>query len=369
MTMTLTTPMNTDTDSSGKPSLLIVDDDHDVLISLQIWLEGEGFRVLTAFNSKEALKIVQEEEIEVALLDFRLGTENGLTAAKKLKKAGDNMKIIIITGYPSYETAVACIKSGLFDYLSKGDSNDKILETIKKAVQAREKELQEKGKIVSKIPLLKFIVLCKHSLIKERLANFSLHNPEFRLVKTYNSLEILDQKTYIPAVDAALICATCCMETDERCFEFFNKLYRLIPRVKPVLFNEDFSEEKKVELIRIGVKGFFSIDMGSEILKKALVLIKEGETWASRRLLSIAIPSGPDYLQNYLPGKVQSFILSEREKDILKTMVLGLKNKEIADKLYISENTVKTHISNIFKKFGIKNRAQAIIFAMEHRVF
>jgi LuxR family transcriptional regulator of csgAB operon len=143
----------------------------------------------------------------------------------------------------------------------------------------------------------------------------------------------------------------------------------MIPRVKPVLFNEDFPEEKKVDLIRIGVKGFFSIDMGSETLKKALTLIKKGETWASRRLLSTAIPNGPDYLKKYLPGKVENFTLSEREKDILKAMVLGLKNKEIADKLFISENTVKTHISNIFKKFDVNNRAQAIMFALENNIF
>lgn len=367
--MTVTTPMNADTKRESRQSLLIVDDDNDVLISLQIWLEGESFHVLTALNSKEALKIIEEEEIEVALLDFRLGTENGLTVAKQLNEVDDNLKIIIITGYPSYETAVKSIKSGLFDYLSKGDSNDKILETIKKALLARENELREKGKIVSKKPLLKFIVLCKHSLIKERLENFSHNNPDFKLIKTYNSIEILNQKTYVPEVDIALVCATCCMEKGERCFEFFNKLYQMIPRIKPVLFNEGFSEEEKVDLIRIGVKGFFSIDMGSETLKKAMTLIKQGETWASRRLLSIAIPSGPDYLKNYLPGKALSFTLSEREKDILKTMVLGLKNREIADKLFISENTVKTHISNIFKKFGVNNRAQAIMYAMENKVF
>lgn len=367
--MTFSISMNDDNSSDSKSSLLIVDDDKDVLISLQIWLEGEGFRVLTALNSKEAIKIIEEEEIEVALLDFRLGTENGLTAAKKLNDLDDELKIIIITGFPSYVTAVESIKSGLFDYLSKGDSNEKILETIKKALQARVKELRGQGKSVSKKPLLKFIVFCKHSLIKERLKNFSLNNPDFMLIKTYNSIEILNQKTYVPDVDIALVCSTCCIEMDERCFEFFNKLYQLIPRVKPVLFNEDFPEEKKVDLIKIGVKGFFSIDMGSETLKKALTSIKKGETWTSRRLLSIALPNGPDYLKNFLHGKVQSFTLSEREKDILKTMVLGLKNKEIADKLFISENTVKTHISNIFKKFDVNNRAQAIIFAIENKIF
>ena len=118
--------MNADNGSDIKPMILIVDDDSEVLISFKIWLEGEGFRAFTALNSKEALKIIEEEEIEVALLDFRLGTENGLAVAKLFNEADDDMKIIIITGYPSYEKAVESIKAGIFDYLSKGESTEKI---------------------------------------------------------------------------------------------------------------------------------------------------------------------------------------------------------------------------------------------------
>ncbi len=367
--MTTMTPTNADNDNNDKPSILIVDDDNEVLISFKIWLEGEGFRALTASNSKEALTIIQEEEIKVVLLDFRLDTENGLAVAKMLNEMDNNLKITIITGYPSYATAVESIKSGLFDYLSKGESSEKILETIKKALQAREKELREKGKIISKKPLLKFIAICKHSLIKERLESFSLKNPDFKLIKTYNSIEHFSQKAYVPEVDIAMACATCCAETFDRCIDFFNKLYQMIPRVKPILFNESFSEDEKVDLIKIGVKGFFSIDMDSETLKKALTLIKKGDIWTSRKLISRAIPNGSDYLKSYLSSNVKSFMLSDREKDILKTMVLGLKNKEIADKLFISENTVKTHMSNIFKKFDVNNRTQAILFALENKVF
>jgi len=367
--MTNMTPTNAHDDSNTKPSILIVDDDSEVLISFKIWLEGEGFRVLTASNSKEALTIIEEEEIEVVLLDFRLGTENGLAVAKMLNEVDDDLKITIITGYPSYATAVESIKSGLFDYLSKGESNEKILETIKKAIQTREKELLERGKIISKKPLVKFIVICKHSLIKELLENFSLKNMDYRLIKTYNSIEYLKQKAYVPEVDIAMVCATCCVETFDRCIDFFNKLYQMIPQVKPIIFNENFSEDEKVDLIKIGVKGFFSIDMKSETLKKALTLIKKGEIWTSRKLISRAIPNGPEYIKNYLSSNAVSFTLSDREKDILKAMILGLKNKEIADKLFISENTVKTHISNVFKKFKVNTRTQAILFALENKIF
>jgi DNA-binding NarL/FixJ family response regulator len=355
-------------DKSSKPTVLVIDDDDEILIGFRIWLDGEGFRPLTASNSAEALKILEEEDVEVVLLDYRLGAEDGLTVAKMLNEVDNNLKIIIITCYPSYTTAVESIKSGIFDYVSKEEPNEKILDTIQKALQTREKELQEKESATAKEPLLKSIVICKHSLIKERLENFSLKYPEFKLLKTFSSLEQLKERRYVPEVDIAMVCATCCIETFDYSFAFFNDLYRSLPGVKPVLFNEHFSESEKVELIKIGVKGFFSIDMGSEILGKALSLIKNGEVWGSRKLINLAIPDGPDYLRRILSNNGESFNLSEREKDILKALILGLKNKEIADELFISENTVKTHINKIYKKFGVNNRSQAILFALENKI-
>lgn len=350
-----------------KPTVLIVDDDKEVLISFNIWLDGEGFRVLTAANSTEALKILEDEEVEVSLLDFRLGTENGLAVAKMLKKVDENLKVIIITAFPSHHTAVESIKSGMFDYLSKGDSNEKILETLKKAIRDREMDIFKKGAAPPGKHFLKFMVICNHSLINERLENFSLNFPDFKLMKTFGSLELLKETEFVPEVDIAMVCATCCIESFDDSFYFFNELYKVLPAVKPVLFNENFSDSEKVDLIRIGIKGFFSIDMDSKKLERALSLIKKGEMWTSRRLTSLALPNGPEYLKNYLEH-MEAYWLSPREKDILKAMVFGLKNKEIAEKLFISENTVKTHINNIYKKFGVNNRAQAIRFALEKKI-
>ncbi|MCP5103995.1 MAG: response regulator [bacterium] len=353
---------------ADQPSILVVDDDKEVLTSFRVWLSSEGFTPFTASSSSEALKILDEEHVEVALLDFRLGTENGLTTAKMLKDAEKDIKIIIITGYPSPETAVESMKAGLFDYLSKGTSNEKILETVKDALQAREKEMLEKGEALLRAPLLRYIVVCRHSLIKERLENFSINFPDFKMVRTYNSIEKLEEVEYVPEVDIALVCATCCIESFDNAFVFFNKFYKILPTVKPVLFNESFSENQKVDLIRIGVRGFFSIDMNSQTLEKALLLIKKGEIWAGRKLSSLAVPSGPEYLKNYIPEEVDNHGLSGREKEILRAMVMGLKNREIADKLFISEMTVKSHINRIYKKFGVNNRAKAILLASENKI-
>jgi len=354
-------------ETGKRRSILIVDDHKEVLITLKIWLEEEGFDAFSALNSVEALKILEQENVEVALLDFRLGTENGLDVAKMLNTTDEKLKIIILTGFPSYDVAVESIKSGMFDYISKEESEDKILDAIKRALRAREMECLKNGEETSRQSFLKFIVVCNHSLIKERLTNFSHNYPDFKLMKTYCSVKELKKAEYIPEIDIAMVCATCCIDSFNDSFRVFNDLYKAIPNIKPVIFNEFFSEEEKVDLIRIGVKGFFSIDMDSDKLEKALTLIKKGEIWSSRKLTCLALPNGPEYLKNYLAGQ-ESYGLSAREKDILKAMVRGLKNNEIANRLFISENTVKTHINKIFKKFKVKNRAQAICIALEKKI-
>lgn len=70
----------------------------------------------------------------------------------------------------------------------------------------------------------------------------------------------------------------------------------------------------------------------------------------------------PSKNQNNTKKRVQ---LSDREQEVFEAMAEGLSNKEIADKLFVSENTIKTHVSNILSKLGVKRRTQAILMAKE----
>lgn len=63
---------------------------------------------------------------------------------------------------------------------------------------------------------------------------------------------------------------------------------------------------------------------------------------------------------------MEVFIMTPRELDILKFIVQGLSNKEIAQELYISEHTVKAHLESIFDKIGCKNRVQAAVYAVNN---
>ena len=67
-------------------------------------------------------------------------------------------------------------------------------------------------------------------------------------------------------------------------------------------------------------------------------------------------------------NKVKTLDLSQREYEVLKEISLGLSNKEIGDKLFLSESTIKTHVSNLLVKLNAKRRTQAVQIAKEMRI-
>jgi DNA-binding NarL/FixJ family response regulator len=353
---------------NSKPTILIVDDDGQVLRSLKIWFRNEGYNPVTASNANEALKVFKEKPVDAALVDLRMSTEDGISVAKQLREMDEHLKIIIMTGFPSYETAVKAMKVGVFDYISKGSSNEKIMAVVKKAVEESRKERPdlEKKEIVR--DRITFVLFCSHSLIKERLENFSMAKPEFTLVKSFPAVDHFKSRSVSQAVDVALVCASCNLKVFKEAYNIFPELYRNYPGIKPVLINETFTDQEKVELLKLGIRGFFSRDLDSDTLQKALLHVKKGEIWVSRSVTYLSLKDMAKYQSSPLLQDKTRFGLTEREIEILRTMVLGLKNKAIAEKLFISEKTVKTHVNRIFKKLSVTNRSQAILTVMENKI-
>ena len=347
--------------------ILIVDDDHNVLQSMKLWLSSEGFEVFSADNGDSAILTIRENKIDVVLLDMKLNNETGISIARRINEVDKNLKIIVITGFPSYDSAVESMKTGAFDYLSKGSTNEKILQTILKALKVKFEESSSNDSSAFS-DQIKLIVFCKHSLIVDQLKIFTSSHREFNLYKTFKSFDLPKNADYFPTIDIALICASCFLKDPDNIYKLFNKLYREFPSIKPVIQNEDFSDQEKVELVRIGVKGFFSREINTKQLYKALSSIHNGEIWISRKIANLAIQNRLDYSKVYLARENIKSVLSQREMEVLKTLVLGLKNKEIADKLFISEPTVKTHINRIFKKLGVKSRTQAVLVALDEKL-
>ena len=94
-----------------------------------------------------------------------------------------------------------------------------------------------------------------------------------------------------------------------------------------------------------------------------------GQYWVGREQVSDLVAALRGLTNGGEPvGSPQSFGLTERELEIIATIVAGHANKDIAEKLAISEKTVKHHLTNIFDKLGVSNRLELALFALHHRL-
>ena len=106
-------------------TLLIVDDDNPFRDRLARSMEKKGFQVSQAESVKKGIEIVRSGKQSFAVVDLRLGDGSGLEVVKEIQKSNSKSRIIMLTGYGNIPTAVAAIKEGAIDYLSKpADADD-----------------------------------------------------------------------------------------------------------------------------------------------------------------------------------------------------------------------------------------------------
>jgi len=113
-------------------------------------------------------------------------------------------------------------------------------------------------------------------------------------------------------------------------------------------------------LVRRGIRGIFYANDNAGHLMRGVRALLEGETWISREIMSKFIPESEEARR--LSAKETS-VLSGREIEILGLVAQGAMNTEIAQTLYISRHTVKSHLYNIYKKIKVTNRLEAALWA------
>jgi len=117
-----------------KGSLLIVDDERSVRDSLSRWFADEGYVVGAAESAAEALTRLAEHKWDIALVDIKMPGTDGIELQRRLKEADPDLTVIIMTGYASVETAVAALKLGAYDYVTKPLDPDDIGNLLRNAL-------------------------------------------------------------------------------------------------------------------------------------------------------------------------------------------------------------------------------------------
>jgi DNA-binding NarL/FixJ family response regulator len=121
--------------------------------------------------------------------------------------------------------------------------------------------------------------------------------------------------------------------------------------------------------LEAGARGYLTKDATAAEIQHAVRTVHAGEALldpsVQRRLLERALAAAPREPADVAPNTYPDG-LTPREVEVLQQIAAGRSNREIAEQLVISEATVKTHVNNIFAKSGVRDRAQAVVYAMRH---
>ncbi|KAF0189865.1 MAG: LuxR family transcriptional [Desulfobulbaceae bacterium] len=134
-------------------------------------------------------------------------------------------------------------------------------------------------------------------------------------------------------------------------------------QVMLALLNVEPGQGLEKEAISRGVRGLFYVNEKPALLSKGIVHIIAGELWYSRKIISQCLLEQGVAYKTPLHHSVK---LSTREKEILIEITSGASNQEIAEALFVSQYTVKTHVYNIYKKINVTSRLQAMLWAAKH---
>ncbi len=115
--------------------LLIVDDEANVLYSLEKGLQSESLTIVTAGNAKKGIELVQTERPDAVVLDVRLPDMSGLVAYERIREIDPRLPVILITAYAATETAIEAMKKGAFEYLLKPVDLTQLRDVVAKAIE------------------------------------------------------------------------------------------------------------------------------------------------------------------------------------------------------------------------------------------
>ena len=115
-------------------SILIIDDEEKIRQLLARILNLEGYKVAEACNARQGLKFLDEDTADVIICDVKLPDANGVELLKTLKQKAPYTEVILLTAHGDVKDAVRAVRNGAFDYLTKGDDNDRIIPLLARAI-------------------------------------------------------------------------------------------------------------------------------------------------------------------------------------------------------------------------------------------
>lgn len=143
------------------------------------------------------------------------------------------------------------------------------------------------------------------------------------------------------------------------------------PRSKVILFSGADSKDEFVEAMKLGCSGILSKESAISLIERSIAKVYAGEIWLDSNTTAAVIrqfasPAEFPAPANNGKSSRERAQLSQREREIIILIAQGYKNKEIAEKMFITEQTVKNHLHNVFDKLGVSDRLELALYAIHN---
>jgi len=147
--------------------------------------------------------------------------------------------------------------------------------------------------------------------------------------------------------------------------EFIRGILGEFPDLRVLLFGNGMTDDFLFEAVGAGIHGYINERMNGEHLTRAIQTVERGEYWVERHITARFFSAGS--FNSSMETRIEDLgkRLSSREAQVLALIMQGLPTKDMAEQLCLSHQGVKAHLTNLFRKFGVKTRAQLILSALD----
>jgi len=214
------------------------------------------------------------------------------------------------------------------------------------------------GEVLDEAPSIRLVLADDHPLVLNGLETFLKSENGFQILAAcIDGVEALTAvQRYLPDI---LIVDIRMPKKDG--ITVLKEIRELGLAVKTVILTAEISEQELIQCVRLGVQGIFLKEMPLRLLVQCLHKVYAGGQWLERQSFTKAMET---VLRREEGLEELGRSLTKREIDIIRLVAQGLRNREIAEKLFVAEGTVKIHLHNIFRKLNVQSRAFLIQYVL-----
>ena len=137
-------------------------------------------------------------------------------------------------------------------------------------------------------------------------------------------------------------------------------------QTKVIVVTATEDDRDVVRAMRLGARGVVLKQSATDLLLRSIRKVHQGEIWLDQRMTAEVMKAFAKSAEG--GARREKPLLSDREKEIVQLVAQGYRNREIGEKLFISEQTVKNHLHNIVDKLGVSDRLELALYAIHHRL-